>query len=175
MDCFNHRITRSGVPERIGKKVGFPMAGKCVINRDCKMRPIRQFWKSVEGDYTQYVGIAVDEKKRLERIAKTKNTISLLEKYGYTEEMAYELCQKYDLLSPTYEFTNRGGCWFCPNAKEKELRHLRKNHRCLWDKLLELEKDTKTIGNMWNILTKTRIHDWEEIFQMEDSQMRLDI
>ena len=63
MDCFNHRITRSGVPERIGKKVGFPMAGKCVINRDCKMRPIRQFWKSVEGDYTQYVGIAVDEKK----------------------------------------------------------------------------------------------------------------
>ena len=68
-----------------------------------------------------------------------------------------------------------GGCWFCPNAKEKELCYLRKNHRELWNKLLELEKDTETIGNVWNILTKTRIHDWEEIFQMEDRQIQLEI
>ena len=51
--------------------------------------------------------------------------------------------------------------------------HLRKNHIDLWNKLLELEKDTETIGNMWNILTKTKIHDWEEIFQMEDAQLKL--
>lgn len=139
------------------------------------MKPIRRFWKSIDSEYTQYVGIAVEEKKRFDRIIKTKNTISLLVKYGYTEQMAYELCNKYNLLSPMYEFVQRGGCWFCPNAREIQLRHLRKNHRCLWDKLLELEKDTETIGNMWNTLTKTRIHDWEEIFQMEDKQMRLDI
>ena len=175
MDCFNHRITRSRVPDRIGKKMGFPMMGKCLINRDCKMRPIRQFWKSVEGEYTQYVGIAVDEKKRIERIVKTKNTVSLLEKYGYTEHMALELCKKYDLISPIYEFTERGGCWFCPNAKEKELRHLRKNHIEHWNILLFLENDPETIGNMWNVLKKTRLHDWEEIFQMEDRQMRLEI
>ena len=149
------------------------MTGKCIINRDCKMRPIRKFLKSVEGEYTQYVGIAVEEKKRLDRLVKTKNTISLLEKYGYTEHMAYELCKKYNLLSPMYEFLQRGGCWFCPNAREMQLRHLRKNHRNLWDKLLELEKDTETIGNMWNTLTKTKIHDWEEIFQMEDAQLKL--
>lgn len=41
--------------------------------------------------------------------------------------------------------------------------------------MLEIEKDTETIGNMWNILTKTRIHDWEEIFQMEDRQIQLEI
>jgi len=175
MDCFNHRITRSRIPERIGKKQGFPMTGKCLINRDCKMRPIRKFWKSVEGEYTQYVGIAVDEKKRIERIVKTKNTVSLLEKYGYTEHMAFELYKKYDLLSPIYEFTERGGCWFCPNAKEKELRHLRKNHIEHWNTLLFLENDPETIGNMWNVLKKIRIHDWEEIFQMEDRQMRLEI
>lgn len=178
MDCFNHRvykIYKTKNLHRMGRKKGFPITGKCDINRDCKMRPIRQFWKSVEGEYTQYVGIAVDEKKRIERIVKTKNTISLLEKYRYTEHMAFELCKKYDLLSPIYEFTERGGCWFCPNAKEKELRHLRKNHIEHWNTLLFLENDPETIGNMWNVLKKTRIHDWEEIFQMEDKQMRLDI
>lgn len=121
MDCFNHRITRSRVPDRIGKKMGFPMMGKCSINRDCKMRPIRQFWKSVEGEYTQYVGIAVDEKKRIERIVKTKNTVSLLEKYGYTEHMAFDLCKKYGLLSPIYEFAERGGVGFVQTPKKKNL------------------------------------------------------
>ena len=175
MYCFNHRITRSRIQERIGRKQGFPMTGKCIINRDCKMRQIRRFWKSVEGEYTQYVGIAVEEKKRLDRLVKTKNTVSLLEKYGYTEEMAFELCKKYDLLSPTYQFSKRGGCWFCPNAKEKELRHLRKNHNHLWKNLLELEKDPEIIGDMWNILKKQKIQDWEEIFQMEDLQIRLNL
>ena len=141
MDCFNHRvykIYKTKNLHRMGRKKGFPITGKCDINRDCKMRPIRQFWKSVEGEYTQYVGIAVDEKKRIERIVKTKNTVSLLEKYRYTEHMAFELCKKYDLLSPIYEFTERGGCWFCPNAKEKELRHLRKNHIEHWNTLLHI-------------------------------------
>lgn len=178
MDCFNHRvykIYKTKNMHRMGKKKGFPITGKCDINRDCKLRPIRKFWKSVEGEYTQYVGIAVDEKKRIERIVKTKNTVSLLEKYGYTEDMAFDLCKKYGLLSPIYEFAERGGCWFCPNAKEKELRHLRKNHNHLWKKLLELEEDPETIGNMWNILKKTKIQDWEEIFQMEDLQIRLNL
>ena len=172
MDCFNHRITRSRIPERIGKKQGFPMTGKCVINRDCKMRPIRQFW-SVKGEYTQYVGIAVEEKKRLDRLMKTKNTVSILEKYGYTEQMAFELCKKYDLLSPVYDFTKRGGCWFCPNSREKELRHLRSNHRELWEKLLELEKVPNKIGNVWNTLTQTSLHEWELFFLMEERQTNI--
>lgn len=58
--------------------------------------------------YTQYIGIAKDEPKRLERLRGT-NRISLLEKYGYTEKMAFELCEKYDLLSPIYKFAPRGG------------------------------------------------------------------
>ena len=54
--------------------------------------------------------------------------------------MAYNLCKKYGLLSPVYEFSPRNGCWFCPNMSDCELRHLRNNHRELWNKLLELEK-----------------------------------
>lgn len=121
----------------------------------------------------QYIGIAVDEPKRIDRIADTKNKVSLLEKYGYTEEMAKEKCIEYGLLSPIYEFTNRGGCWFCPNARDCELRHLRNNHRDLWDKLLELEETPNLIGNKWNTITQTSIHDKEEQFMWEDRQMNI--
>lgn len=37
MDCFNHVILKSKDSNRIGKKSGFPMQGRCVINRDCKV------------------------------------------------------------------------------------------------------------------------------------------
>ena len=55
----------------------------------------------------QYVGIAIDEPKRLARIKSKGKTskISLLEKYGYTEDMAKQKCLEYGLLSPIY----RGG------------------------------------------------------------------
>lgn len=130
-------------------------------------------WLAKEKEVVQYIGIAVDEPKRIDRIADTKNKVSLLEKYGYTEEMAKEKCIEYGLLSPIYEFTNRGGCWFCPNARDCELRHLRNNHRDLWDKLLELEETPNLIGNKWNTLTQTSIHDKEEQFMWEDRQMNI--
>lgn len=40
MDCF-HRRTIKGKHE--GMKSGFPMSGRCVLNRDCKVGPIKNF------------------------------------------------------------------------------------------------------------------------------------
>lgn len=147
------------------------MSGRCQINKSVKVLPIKNFLSSIGEEFTQYIGIAVDEPVRMERIVNSGNKVSLLEKYGYTEHMALEICKKYDLLSPIYEFAPRGGCWFCPNARYAELKHLRTHHPDLWDKLLELENEPDLIGNMWNTLTKTRIHDWEERFYWEDQQM----
>lgn len=111
MDTFNHIVTRSKVPERNGKKQGFPMAGRCTINDRCKVKPIKDFLKTKDlENITQYLGIAADETKRLARLRDSKpKRISLLEKYGYTEEMAFKKCQEYDLLSPIYDFAPRGG------------------------------------------------------------------
>ena len=109
MDCFNKVTQRSKVPERVGRKYGFPMAGKCVINDRCKVGVIREFFKTQDmDDVVQYIGIAADEPKRLKRIDGTRK-VSLLAKYNYTEQMARELCERYDLLSPVYSFTSRGG------------------------------------------------------------------
>lgn len=107
IDCF-YKVNRGKkVPERKGMYYGFPMAGRCLINDRCKIKPIKDFVKKQDVPITQYVGIAVDEQKRLNRLNGT-NKVSLLAKYGYTEQMAYDLCKEYGLLSPTYSFAHRG-------------------------------------------------------------------
>ncbi len=147
------------------------MALKCGVNKPCKIKPVKDFIKIFD-DITQYIGIAIDEPERLERIRISDvPKISLLEKYGYTEKMAFDLCKGYDLLSPIYDFAPRGGCWFCPNARDNALRHLRKCYPELWQKLLDLEDEPDLINNIWNRLTGTTIHSKEKQFFWEDRQM----
>lgn len=69
------------------------------------MQPIHDYYKQFKGyEVVQYVGIAIDEPKRLARLSKKGNInkVSLLQKYGYTEDMAREKCLEYGLLSPIY-------------------------------------------------------------------------
>ncbi len=172
IDYFNHIVKKSKIAERNGKKSGFPMAGKCAINTRCKVCAIKKFYKDLkEEKIIEYIGIAVDEPIRLARLK--ENQISLLQKYNFTEKKALDLCKEYNLLSPIYEYSSRGGCWFCPNARDIELKHLRKNHCVLWQRLLELENEPNLIGNKWNILTQTRIHDKERQFYLEEQQMNI--
>lgn len=170
LDIFMAEPTR-GKRKGLGLITGFPMMGKCAINKPCKVKPIKDFFKMADYEYMQYIGIAVDEPVRLERVIKTNNQVSLLQKYKYTEQMAKEKCAEYGLLSPIYDFSPRNGCWFCPNMKDCQLKFLRNNHRDLWDKLLKLEKTPNLIGNKWNTLTQTSIHDKEEQFMRENMQI----
>ena len=163
LDCFYHVVERS--EKNKGKRQGFPFPGMCKINDRCKTKPLDRYFKNFNEEYVKYIGIAMDEVKRIKRITNSDNKVSLLQKYGYTEQMAFDLCKKYDLLSPIYEFAPRGGCWFCPNAKYRELRHLRTEHKDLWDKLLVLEKEPNLVGHKWNTLANIGICDWEERIQ----------
>ena len=122
-----------------GKLRGFPVPNMCGINRDSKTPPIRKYWQAMGEDVVQYIGIAADEPIRLKRL-KSDKEISLLNKYGYTEAMAVQLCEKYNLLSPIYAIANRNGCWFCFNNSDRQWRHLMDNHCELIDRLLELEQ-----------------------------------
>lgn len=97
-----------------------------------------------------YVGIAVDEPKRLERMHKKKNQFSLLEKYNCTEKMAYDLCKQYGLLSPVYENSKRNSCWFCSNQRKSGLLWLYKNHKELFMKLVELNTTPNEASEKWN-------------------------
>lgn len=106
MDIFYRKKKRGNY---LGKIYGFPPTMKCWANGELKIPPIKQYWKSQSEDVTQYVGIAIDEPLRLDRVVQSKNQVSLLQKYGYTEEMAKDKCIEYGLLSPIYNFSNRGG------------------------------------------------------------------
>lgn len=126
-----------------GKYIGFPMVGKCEAQKVLKLRPIHAFLKE-HPDAVQYVGIAADEKKRLSRLDGAKK-VSLLAKYGLTQEDARSLCKAHGLLSPIYDFCNRGGCFFCPNSHKKELRHLRDFHPNLWQELLKMGEEPNVV------------------------------
>lgn len=141
LDVFSHVVCRG---DHAGRVRGFAIPGMCAINRDCKIPPIREYWKAKGADVTQYVGIAADEPERLARLQGT-NRVSLLDKYSFTEQDAKALCRKYGLLSPVYDITDRNGCWFCPNCKDDEWAHMIKNHPTLFDRLVSLEHNTPNI------------------------------
>lgn len=118
----------------------------------------------------QYIGIAADEASRLERLDGITK-ISLLAKYGYTEDMAKTKCEEYDLLSPMYKFSARGGCWFCPNCSISGFQHFRKKHPLLWEQLRELSK----IPNLCSYGFKygKTVAQIDEILDWEDRQLTL--
>ena len=145
MHLFKHRI---GMGKCAGKIQGFPLADRCYINSQCKVKPIKQYLRSLGEDVTQYIGIAADEPKRLLRLNDRK--ISLLAKYGYTEAMAKKLCEKHNLLSPIYQMATRNGCWFCPNSRISTLSRLRKLYPDLWQELEALSHTPNMCSTRFN-------------------------
>ena len=136
-----HTVIKSG--KHVGTLRGWVMGGKCVANRDLKIQPIHRYYGQFRKQgIVQYVGIAIDEPRRLARMKNKRafKQVSLLKKYGYTEEMALKKCIEYDLLSPIYESSHRGGGWFCPNCRIPVFAKFRKDYPHLWHELQLLDK-----------------------------------
>lgn len=173
LDFFNRVIERPRkYMDHKGKKFGFPAYGMCGVKRDLKLKPLNDYYKNIQEDITQYVGICIDEPKRLESLRKQNNRISLLEKYGYTEEMAMKKCKEYGLLSPCYELSKRGGCWFCPNAKLKEHMEIKTLYPDVWQQFIDLELDSNIAHNKFNPFGKT-LHEIDEDIQSANAQMSI--
>lgn len=174
MDWFFREMKQSPVQERNGKRYGFLIPRKCVMNSHGKMKAIRGFWEGIgDAEVVQYVGIAADEQERLKRLQQKQGAVSLLAKYGYTERDALELCERRGLLSPIYSYAPRGGCWFCPNASLAELRHLRREHPALWRRLLELENEPNLVRAHYGVTGDASAHKFEERFAEEDRQVTI--
>ena len=162
VELFTGKVTRGS---RKGMVRSFPLCGKCAIQRDCKVRSIQRYQKALPPETVQYIGIVKDEQERLLRLEEGRQ-ISLLEKYNFTENDAWEFCRKAGLLSPVYDFTDRGGCWFCPNAKRPELRHLYDHHPDLWARMLELQAIPGKATEKFN--RTQRFSDIDALFRQED-------
>ncbi len=140
-----------------GKIYGFP----CTLGSWCIDKYKTPNLKVNPDDIT-YLGIAVDEAERIERHQKPNIRLPLVE-IGWTEQDCYDWCKENDLLSPIYESSFRGGCWFCHKQGVAQLRLLRKNYPLYWQMLLEWDKDSPYIFK----ITHT-VADYDKRFEMED-------
>lgn len=169
---FQRKVGPRGKHE--GKIWSWPLCGRCYVNRDLKVRTMdaweKKNWKADE--IIQYVGISDDELDRIARMKKYKyTTISLLEKYGVSGSKAMEICRKHGLLSPVYEFAPRNGCFFCPNAKGRELRHLYDYHPELWRRLMELQRLPNKATERFT--RELRFDEIDTAFRIDDAQLDL--
>lgn len=170
LDVFFHKLKRSPDPNRIGMTHGFVPSKICAVKRDCKLQPITDWYKAHKDEsLIGYQGIAVDESERLISMHKKENTISLLEKYNFTEKDARELCEKYNLLSPQYSLNNgkqtRDGCWFCPNAKLCEHEAIFKHNPEAWNKYVSLENIPNLAYPKWSRYTKQTLKERDELIK----------
>ena len=94
VELFTGRVTRG--PKK-GMVRSFPLCGKCAVQRDCKVRPIQRYQKTLPPGTVQYIGIAKDEQERLLRLEGGRQ-VSLLAKYNFTERDAWQLCEKANVI-----------------------------------------------------------------------------
>ena len=126
--------------EKLKKGYGW-CGGLCRWGTTEKTQTINKYLKN---NVHQYVGIALDEPKRLERLKGT-NKSSPLAELGYTEKMALEYCHQkgfYWLENDIelYDILDRVSCWCCRNKNLKELKNYKKYLPNYYEKLIELEK-----------------------------------
>lgn len=144
-----------------GKIYGWPFKKGALCLSELKLKAIRKSMESIKSG-TFYIGIAKDEKKRLERLQ--KNNKSPLSEIGWEEKDCFKWCKENNLLSPIYETSTRGGCWFCHNQSIGQLRLLRRNYPEYWNLMLKWDEASPVTFHA----DGHTVHDFERRFQMED-------
>lgn len=147
-----------------GEMYGFPRRLGAWCNSRLKMKARS---KGTEKGDISYVGIAYDEKKRHKII--NEKTVAPLVDFGIDEDLCGLHCKYEGILSPTYDYSHRDGCWFCHNQGLDELRNLRKQHPQLWALLLKWDKDSRTPFRA----DGHTVHDFDERFRLEDEGLIL--
>lgn len=124
----------------------------------------------LKGEYNavSYIGIAVDEPKRI------KDEVYPLVDWNITEAEALQIC--YDRgfdFGGLYKIYRRASCWCCPLQRIDELRKLREHHPELWSRLLDMDNKARAMfgshpqGTFKQNWTVERL---EERFALEEKQ-----
>lgn len=105
---------------RKGEIMGYGLGFGFCLFRDYSKRKALDECNVGLFDYND-IGIAYDEKKRLNQLGAEKR--SIIVEYKMTESDCFDLCAKYGLLSPVYvQKGMRDGCVICPNCNDGRLR-----------------------------------------------------
>ena len=158
---YFYRQTAKG--KNKGRIYGWPYTLGAWCNSRLKMIPIDKYFNA-QGEHTRYIGIAVDEPKRLARLE--ANEIAPLAEWGMTEADCLEYLKEKGFYNELYDDFKRLGCWFCPKQNLKSLRVVRKKYPELWEQMLEWDKDSP---NSFRADGRT-VHDLDVKFKEEEDE-----
>ena len=135
MQMTTRTYKRSKNLDRNGKLYGITSLSRGMCNMtDVKQRTIRS---CSQPDEYHMIGYASDEVQRIHRLDDKHQSIMVT--LDVKEEDTFDICRKYNLLSPLYDLgITRDGCWFCPNAVAKERTMLKENYPELYQKIVDL-------------------------------------
>lgn len=115
-----------------------------------KLSAISKHYKENYGDevIVEYVGIAADERNRVEKYRRKRNkTIKLypLVEWGMTEQDCLEYCYHHgwnwqENGHNLYEILDRVSCWCCANKNQREIRNIITYLPDYWEKIKEYEQ-----------------------------------
>ncbi len=111
------------------------------MRRWCTTIKNRYLNVGVKADDAVFIGFALDEIHRAEKLQKKKKNARFpLVEYGVSEIEALKYCTDRGFTwGGLYEHHKRVSCFCCPLQNIKALRALRKHHPHLWKKMLDWE------------------------------------
>lgn len=133
--------------KRGGQQLGYSWCGGLARwGTDRKESTIKKYYKTINDNIVEYVGIAADEEKRIPR-AREKGQILPLVDFNMTESDALKYCfdNGYDWIEDDvelYTILDRVSCWCCKNKNLNELRQMYKYLPKYWKKLQEMQDKT---------------------------------
>lgn len=161
---FKYKMFDKPVTKRngtIGKGYSW-CGGVCRWGTTDKLRAIEKY---TQGNY-EYIGIASDEIKRINKKRKPNKIMPLVE-WGMNEADCLEYCYNhgYDWVEDgidLYSVLDRVSCWCCANKNLKELKNYYVYLPTYWEKLKELQSKTDR-----NMKGKYSVFDLENKFYEE--------
>lgn len=143
-ESFLYTMLKKPVKKRDGTlQNGYSWCGgRCRWGTTEKLRALENHCKS----HFEYVGLAIDEPKRLAKERKGHKLFPLVD-FGMTEEACLNHCRQmgYNWKEgdiDLYEILKRVSCWNCGNKNLKELKNYYLHLPEYWERLKALQRET---------------------------------
>ena len=129
---FTYKMLEKEVHKRNGQlQKGYGLCGgRCRWGTTEKNKTIEKYLKEKYGqDYMEFIGIAFDETKRIEKERNEHKLLPLVD-WKMTEKDCLEYCYNRGFYweengVQLYDILDRVSCWCCANKNKKELENMR--------------------------------------------------
>ena len=113
------------------------IAYPCYWAREAKLYPLQ---RATKGCSIKYVGIALDEARRVSKHAEEQRIRYPLIEWGWTEEDAFKYLDKLNMVNPLYVNFTRLGCFHCIKQPTSSWYVLWAKYPELWAKAKEWDE-----------------------------------